>query len=265
MTHRTQFEQMLDMLINEDVQGAKAMFHEIVVAKSRDIYESLLDDEMEEGLEMEAIGGDQTDSMIDDLESPDDFDSSDEGDDYESDDLESDFEDDMDGGDDDPATKDDIMDIKDALEDLKAEFEAMLNDTNVGEDDDEEESEEEDEEEFDFGSDEESEEDEDEQKNESVVREYTEKVPAPKHGDNGANAKSVVAGKNNMGGTSANIARGGVSNSGGTKGGLASPEPKHINSGNVNVPGAKKASKLHAVSKPKGGDNGANTKSTLGH
>ena len=79
MTDRTQFEQMLDMLINEDVQGAKEMFHNIVVAKSRDIYESLLDDDMEEGLEMEAIGGDATDSMIDDLESEDEFDPSEEG------------------------------------------------------------------------------------------------------------------------------------------------------------------------------------------
>lgn len=260
MTDRTQFEQMLDMLINEDVQGAKEMFHEIVVAKSRDIYESLLDDDMEEGLNMEAIGGDETDSMIDDLESPDDFDSSEEDDEEVEDEMEVDFGEE---GDDEPATKDDIMDIKDALEDLKAEFEAMLNDTNVNDGEEEEEAEEE-EDEFDFGSDEESEEDE-EGKNESVMREYTEKVPAPQHGDNGANPKSVVAGKNDMGGTSANIARGGVSNTGGTKGGLASPDAKHIDSGNVNVPGGKKASKLHGVAKPKGGDNGANTKSTLGN
>lgn len=261
MTDRTQFEQMLDMLINEDVQGAKEMFHNIVVAKSRDIYESLLDDDMEEGLEMEAIGGDTTDSMIDDLESEDDFDSSEEGEEDEFD-MEGEVEFGDDDGEDEPATKDDIMDIKDALEDLKAEFEAMLNDTNVGEDDEEESEEEEDE--FDFGGDEEESDEEDDTKKESFVREYTEKVPAVKHGDNGANARSVVAGKNDMGGTAANIARGDVSTTGGTKGGLANPNAKEMNSGNVNVPGGKKGSRLNGVAKPKGGDNGVNTKSTLG-
>jgi len=40
--------------------------------------------------------------------------------------------------------------------------------------------------------------------------EYVDKVALPKHGDNGTNARSIVAGKNDMGGTTSNIARGGV-------------------------------------------------------
>jgi hypothetical protein len=94
---------------------------------------------------------------------------------------------------------------------------------------------------------------------ETVVREYVEKVTA-KMGDNGASTKSIVAGKNNMGGSAANIAKGGD----GGAGGKALPT-KDLASGNVNVPGAKAGVKsLKSVSKPAGGDNGQNTKSTLG-
>ena len=57
-------------------------------------------------------------------------------------------------------------------------------------------------------------------------------------GDNGVNAKSIVASKNNMGGTSANIVKGGTeSESASTKGGLAAPTPKDMSTGNINVPG----------------------------
>jgi hypothetical protein len=43
MTDRTQFEAMLEALINEDQESAKEIFHNIVVAKSREIYEELLE------------------------------------------------------------------------------------------------------------------------------------------------------------------------------------------------------------------------------
>jgi len=42
------FEEMLERLINEDREGAEELFHEIVVEKSRDIYESLLKNDLEE-------------------------------------------------------------------------------------------------------------------------------------------------------------------------------------------------------------------------
>ena len=35
------FEQLLELLINEENEKAEALFHEIVVEKSRDIYEGL--------------------------------------------------------------------------------------------------------------------------------------------------------------------------------------------------------------------------------
>jgi hypothetical protein len=97
----------------------------------------------------------------------------------------------------------------------------------------------------------------------SFMREYVEKVGNPKHGDNGANTKSVMAKANNMGGTTANIVKGGESTTGGTKGGLLNPSTKEENFGNVNVPGGnagktafKKKEAGHGAEKKATGDNG---------
>jgi len=55
----TKFEQLLDLLVNEDMEGANALFHEIVVEKSRTIYENLIaeeeDEEMDESAEDEEM------------------------------------------------------------------------------------------------------------------------------------------------------------------------------------------------------------------
>ena len=39
------FESLLELLINEENEKAEALFHEIVVEKSRDIYEGLADED----------------------------------------------------------------------------------------------------------------------------------------------------------------------------------------------------------------------------
>lgn len=270
MTDRAKFEQMLEYLINEDKSKAEELFHELVVSKSREIYENLLDDDMqvdeesekdeededededvEEGFDMgmDEIGGDPADDMMGDLEAGDD----EIGDD------------DMmgDEGGDEAATKDDVMDIKDALEDLKSEFEAMLSGSLDRDGDGDHDMDDHDAEDDMDGDDMDGDDMDDKEKKEEYVREYVEKVAPAKMGDNGVNARSIVAGKNNMGGTTANL-RGGESTKGGTAGGLANPSTKEDNAGNVNVPGAKKAATLSNVMSPKGGDNGANTKSTIG-
>jgi hypothetical protein len=265
MTDRAKFEQMLEYLINEDKSKAEELFHELVVAKSRDIYENLLDDDMqvdeaseeddeeddevEEGFDMgmDEIGGDPADDMMGDLEAGGD--------------------DDMMGGDEgggEPATKDDVMDIKDALDDLKAEFEAMLGGESMGDVDGDGDHDMDDHDaEGDDDMDDMDDMDDEEEKKEEYVREYVEKVAPAKMGDNGTNTRSIVAKPNNMGGTTANL-RGGESTKGGTAGGLANPSSKEDNAGNVNVPGAKKAATLSNVKSPKGGDNGVNNKSTIG-
>ena len=96
------------------------------------------------------------------------------------------------------------------------------------------------------------------------MREYVEKIAEPYKGGKaagtseiaGTNTKSTVAGKNDMGGTTANIARGGAAPemNKGTKGGLLDPSTKEDNAGNVNVPGAKNATKLSAVAKGHGAE-----------
>ena len=42
------FEQLIEYVINDDEQKARELFHDIVVAKSREIYESLMSEEAEE-------------------------------------------------------------------------------------------------------------------------------------------------------------------------------------------------------------------------
>ena len=48
MANQSKFEAMLEKLIAEDKAGAEELFHEIVVEKSRDIYENLLADDTAE-------------------------------------------------------------------------------------------------------------------------------------------------------------------------------------------------------------------------
>jgi hypothetical protein len=47
----TKFEQLLDLLVNEEMDKANELFHEIVVEKSRDIYENLIAEEADEDME----------------------------------------------------------------------------------------------------------------------------------------------------------------------------------------------------------------------
>lgn len=44
----TKFEQLLDLIVNEEMDKANELFHEIVVEKSREIYENLISEEEEE-------------------------------------------------------------------------------------------------------------------------------------------------------------------------------------------------------------------------
>jgi hypothetical protein len=149
----TKFEQLLDYLVNEETDKANELFHEIVVEKSRDIYESLIAEEEEEM--DETSEQDDEDAMEESSEDDEDDEAMEEGyeeeavesifgeaDDEEfpvqdqTDDMEADVAaPEMDGGDDmgddegdssAPADKGDIQDLEDALEELKAEFEALM-------------------------------------------------------------------------------------------------------------------------------------------
>ena len=56
------FEQLIDLIINENEEQARELFHEIVVEKSREIYESIMDEEMMGDMD-EGMGGQVGDLM----------------------------------------------------------------------------------------------------------------------------------------------------------------------------------------------------------
>ena len=57
------YEQLIEHILNEDEQAARALFHQLVVEKSRDIYESLMDEE---------LGGNQAQGFVQDITQQDD-------------------------------------------------------------------------------------------------------------------------------------------------------------------------------------------------
>ena len=246
MTDRAQFEAMLEALINENHDAAKEIFHNIVVGKSREIYEELLESDFSQD-QGNPYGKKDDEEEVDEAEGDEEeMPVAEEGDEEEADDAEDDSEDDSEDDEMDTDAADDefggeeeeggdmedrVMDLEDALEDLKAEFEQLL----AGE-----EAEEADHPGIhDMGGDDMGGmgdmdgEDELEQ-----MMEYVNKVSPPKHGDNGANTKSAVAGKNDMGGTTANIAKSFSTEKGGTQGGLLKPTTTLQDGGNINKPGA---------------------------
>ncbi len=285
MTDRSKFEQMLEYLISEEEDKAKELFHQLVVEKSREIYEQILaedfseskeeddeemdeakeeddeeleeasDDEedMEEGFGFEGaddegddeggeVGGDATDDFMGDIDADDE-----EGDDMGSEEGEGDIE-------------DRVMDLEDALDDLKAEFEKLMG----GEEGDEMGGDDMGGDDMDMGLDAEEPKMDSFDVSDNFMREYIEKVSNPKHGDNGTNTKSIIDNmKNDMGGTTQNIVKGGEAKGEGTKGGLLAPSTKEENFGNINVPGGnagktafKKKEPGHGAEKKGSGDNG---------
>jgi hypothetical protein len=258
MTDRSKFEQMLEYLINEDKEKAQEIFHDIVVEKSREIYENLLADDfeeedMEENLYVEPTDDGQEEGFGD--EEGDDM-GGDPSDDLMGDTEMDDEEGDEEGGEGEGDIEDRVMDLEDALDELKSEFEQLM----AGEEGDDMGMD-------DMGGDdmgmddmggddmgmdapedegyafEKRDDDEDDDLEESLMREYVEKVGGAtydkfgKMGDNGVNTKSIVAGKNDMGGTTANIAKSFSTEKGGTQGGLLKPTTTIQDGGNINKPG----------------------------
>jgi hypothetical protein len=252
------YEQLIEHIINDETDKARELFHNIVVEKSRDIYESLVD---ESDLE-EAIGGNQVEDLVDEV-TLDEQGISEEEEDMDVMDMDSeedmDFDDsgDLDAHEEEHGDVEDrVQDLEAALDELKAEFDALM----AGEEAEEEampgihgdeEVAAEDMYEDEACDDEES---EDEDMEESIVREYVEKVSAPSNTEGADNKTSIVAKKNDMGGTSANIVKGGTENGAGK----VSPKGKLPHADQYeNVPGAKAgnafAKKESAKTKEEGG------------
>ena len=259
MSDKSKLEQMLESLVNDDQAKAEELFHEYVVAKSREIYENLIDAELDEAAEEDE---EEVDEAMDD----EDEDKVDEAVDEEDEEMEEGFEDiaieaddemgdtpdmgddlegELDGemGDEmgDKAPEELFQDLDAIVDELQAKFDAMNGD-DMGDD---------------MGPPDEMKDDFDL----ATVREYVEKVAGghgaeKKGGAEGtfsgtggsagpANTKSTVAGKNDMGGTASNIAQSKeeavtLANQGHLKGSsLFKGNPKEDNAGNINVPGGK--------------------------
>jgi hypothetical protein len=123
------FEQLIDLIINENEEQARALFHDIVVEKSREIYENMMDEDQmmsnnpsgpvqdlldEIGVEEQGMAEDEEFDIAD----MDDDEDSEETVDIDMDDEEGE------GGEED--LEDRVVDLEDKLDQLMAEFEEIM-------------------------------------------------------------------------------------------------------------------------------------------
>lgn len=126
------FEQLIEFVINDEQNKAKALFHEIVVEQSRTIYEDIMSEEedennaeaVEESIDDADLGGSQVDSLIDEVEAEE------EGVHFEDEDEDEIELVDFDGNDDVEAEEEELEDrvvgLEDKLDELMAEFEELM-------------------------------------------------------------------------------------------------------------------------------------------
>jgi len=259
MDHK-KFEQLIDLIINENEEQARALFHDIVVEKSREIYEDIMSDEMDEGMNP----GGQVGQMMDEIsaeeegmteEEEDEIDFDDEGDD---DIVDIEHDDDMEG----EGVEDRLVSIEDKLDQLMAEFEEIMgNDDDEMADDDMADADDE----MAMGDEEMADADDEE----AMMEAITLKKVSVTHGDNGQNTKSTSLQNSGQAGMDSRP----VKFSGASETVPTSPKgPSNFYSkgeGQVKGAGSFKNSPaqanadLEAAPKPKFGDNGSNTKSVI--
>ena len=248
------FEKLIDLIINENEEQASELFHDIVVEKSKAIYESIMEDEMMDDDLEEGIGG-QVGDLLDEINAEE------QGVREEEDEIEIDSEEVFDiGGDEDDEfgaeggeseVEDAVIRIEDKLDDLMAEFEAIM-----GQDDDIED------EMGDMG-DEEVDVDVDVDDEELVAEAITLQKVTAKMGDNGEQTRSPVDANSGQKGMDAHPVDFDKGNAG--EQGRPAPTAKDVDgaSGFQNQPG-KNAKALSAAPKPVTTQaSGVNTKSVI--
>lgn len=249
MADKTTIEQMLEHLVNGEQDKAEELFHEYVVAQSREIYEGLIEselvDEQDEENDSEVEEDFEEEYEVVEGDDEDDEKKSDPTDNFMGDlEGENDDEDEDQGEMDEPATKQDVVD---GFDELMAKFDQMAsgmkNEPDADDNDD-------------MPMNKMSMDNFEPQM--ATVREYVEKVGAG-HGaekkggaeQGGGNTKSVMDNmKNDMGGTTANILSGRNGADAGHQGmtgdlkgsALSKGKPQAQDGGNINVPGGKAGS-----------------------
>ena len=249
------FEQLIEFVINDESEKARELFHDIVVEKSRTIYEEMMeaDEEIEEGADEEIeegaeemeegmMGGDQADDLIDDIETEESGISMEGEEEVE---MDAEFGNEEDSED----LEDRVVDLEDKLDELMAEFESLMGD-DAGSDD-----------EMDMDMDMEV---GDEMDSEEVVADELETAgmyenvdlkAAPKpvtSEEGGVNKKSTVAANSGAKGAIAKP----VSMTGDTAHGRTAPSAKDM--GSTTQPNVKPATKPHLAQAT-----GVNTKSVI--
>lgn len=117
----------MDLIINEDQEQAQDLFHEIVVEKSKEIYESLMAEEMMDDDLEEGMGG-QVGDLLDEINAEEEGVAEAEGED----DIEVDSEEvfDIEGDEEEDSSSEEVEDavirIEDKLDELMAEFEELM-------------------------------------------------------------------------------------------------------------------------------------------
>ena len=176
MDHK-KFEQLIDLIINENQEQAEQLFHDIIIEKSRQIYEDIMSDEMDEGMEP----GGQVGQMMDEISAEEEGMTEEEDGEIDFDDEGDDDIIDIEAGDDDmgeEGEEDRLVSIEDKLDQLMAEFEQIMG---------HEEGEEAMGDEEDAMGDEEMAADDEE----AMMEAITLKKVSVTHGDNGQNTKST--------------------------------------------------------------------------
>ncbi len=262
----------MDLVINEDNDRANELFHEIVVERSREIFESIMaeEDEMEDDVMEDDMGGmgGQVGDLLDEInaeeagvteEEEDDFDFTDSEEDVELDGTE-DF-----GDEEGEEVEDAVIRIEDKLDQLMAEFEDIMGggaDADFGGEEEMEFGADDGEEEMEFGA---------EEDEEAMMEAVQLKKISVTHGDNGVQTKSPgLQGSGQAGMDSHPVKFSGASEAVPT----APKAPSNFYSkGETSVKGAGNfknspgkdnfKDKGEAAPKPKHGDDGAHTRSPV--
>jgi hypothetical protein len=244
------FEKLIDLIINENTEQASDLFHDIVVEKSREIYESIMEEEMmDDDMYDEGMGG-QVGDLMDEIQSEehgmmeDDEDVDAMDDEMDMADADDSFDlNDEDFGDDEGGeeVEDAVIRIEDKLDQLMAEFESIM-----GGDADMDDAEEV--------------EVDDEEDSEEVMEAVQLQKVSVTHGDNGVQTKSTVAANSGQRGMASKP----VSASTTTETGRAAPTTKDVKGAGSfkNAPGQKKQ-ELSAAPKPVTKDGSSNDRSPV--
>ena len=205
----SKFEQLIEYVINDEEAKAKELFHDIVVEKSREIYENLMDEDAAELEEAEELDEESTQDEDDKAEKAGEKVTKDiEYDDKKDKKMDESMDEmmhdqdpidaveaeetgmDMAEGEGEEDLEDRVVDLEDKLDELMAEFEALMGDNSddaVGDEmgGDDLEMDDTDTADMDMDMD-------DEMKPEMMEEAISLAKVTPHMGDNGANAKSVV-------------------------------------------------------------------------